>query len=82
MGHLNIGEDSENNQSYGGGEYDNENSQYDGDSAENPWNKTAPTATAVIPEAAKQPKAPGVYVPPSVTRQEVSMKWQSVKCRN
>ena len=76
MGHLNIGEDSENNQNYGGGEYDNENSQYDGDSSDNPWNKTASAskAPAVIPEAAKQPKAPGVYVPPSVTRQEVSIK--------
>lgn len=79
MGQLNIDGNNENNQNFGGNDYENENSQNEGDSSENPWNKAnsataapAPAAAKVPEQAKQQSKAAGIYVPPSMLRNEVN----------
>lgn len=68
LGQLTIDGENENNQNSGGNEYDYENSQYDGDSSENPWKKanSAASAPAAVAKPIAAPAAQtGKYVPPS-----------------
>lgn len=63
---LTLTEEQENNQN-AGIDYEHDNSQYDGDNSENPWNKAggAPAPVAVARPAAVQQKT-GIYQPPSM----------------
>lgn len=61
MGQLNIDEGSD-NRNYDENE-ENENSQFDGDSSENPWNKANSTPDEVIKKPEPVVQKTGAYIP-------------------